>query len=756
MAEQQGTYEDFMNAGDSAAFDDHDWERAIQAYSMAIRARSDLPEPYISLGLALLQVQPPRLDEALKIYQKAHSLDQNDLIPLEKSADVYERMGRLQDAVKQYIAVADAYLERHHDLEKAISNWERATRLTPGLVKIHQKLALAYTRIGDKQLAIYEYLTLADIFHRVKRTEIAEKAVQKALQLDGRNAEALNALQAIRSGSEVIYRDKRLSVTDVDNLPSGFELDFSLDDLDTEEEEEANPKGPLGEVTDIALENLAVYIGDADMMLDPGIPYLLQAIEFHRVGMVEEAADAYEQAEAAGTRHKAISMSLGELMVDLEEWTNVVKHLNGLKDDPVYRAGANHGLGLAHMHLGDVRQACQYFLRAMQLADSDKGLDIGDVNTSSQRGAIYERFIKETGTVDEKTLDTANQRFADILGGKTWKRRLELSRHQFEDALTENPDNIFEMVAVSPEIINSMNLIDEYVRARRFNLAMDEAYYVIEKESDYLAVHLRVGQILVQLNRIRSAIQKYNYVAQTYLERGNRARALEIFNEVIKVAPMDIQLRYHLIEMLEQDERWNEVLDQYVSLARAYLELADVGNARTTFNQAVQLAQRIGADKARIVSILHQLGDIEMQRLELRPALRAYENIKNLEPTDEKARRMLIDLSFRLSDPVSAVRELDSLLQLYAKQRNGKAILELLESWVKERPNDESIRSRLAAVYQQIRRPEAALEQLDALLELQINSGRHSDACESIKKILALNPPSPTHYRNLVQQLGCG
>ncbi len=756
MAEQQGTYEDFMNAGDSAAFDDHDWERAIQAYSMAIRARSDLPEPYISLGLALLQVQPPRLDEALKIYQKAHSLDRNDLIPLEKSADVYERMGRLQDAVKQYIAVADAYLEQHHDLEKAISNWERATRLTPGLVKIHQKLALAYTRIGDKQLAIYEYLTLADIFHRVKRTEIAEKAVQKALQLDGRNAEALNALQAIRSGSEVIYRDKRLSVTDVDNLPSGFDLEFSLDDLEEEDEEEANPKGPLGEVTDIALENLAVYIGDADMMLDPGIPFLLQAIEFHRVGMVEEAADAYEHAESAGTRHKAISMSLGELMVDLEEWTNVVKHLNGLKDDPVYRSGANHGLGLAHMHLGDVRQACQYFLRAMQLADSDKGLDIGDVNTSSQRGAIYERFIKETNTVDEKTLDTANQRFADILNGKTWKRRLELSRHQFEDALTENPDNIFEMVAVSPEIINSMNLIDEYVRARRFNLAMDEAYYVIEKEPDYLAVHLRVGQILVQLNRIRSAIQKYNYVAQTYLERGNRARALEIFNEVIKVAPMDIQLRYHLIEMLEEDERWNEVLDQYVSLARAYLELADVGNARTTFNQAVQLAQRIGADKARIVSILHQLGDIEMQRLELRPALRAYENIKNLEPTDEKARRMLIDLSFRLSDPVSAVRELDALLQLYAKQRNGKAILELLESWVKERPNDESIRSRLAAVYQQIRRPEAALEQLDALLELQINSGRHSDACESIKKILALNPPSPTHYRNLVQQLGCG
>jgi tetratricopeptide (TPR) repeat protein len=755
MAEQQGTYEDFMNAGDSAAFDDHDWERAIQAYSMAIRARPDLPEPYNSLGLALLQVQPPRLDEALKIYQKSHSLDKNDLIPLEKSADVFERMGRLQDAVKQYIAVADSYLEQHHDLEKAISNWERATRLTPGLVKIHQKLALAYTRIGEKQLAIYEYLTLADIFHRVKRAEIAEKAVQKALTLDGRNAEALNALQAIRSGSEVIYRDKRLSVADVDDLPSGFDPEFTDLFMFEEEVEEANPKGPLGDSTDIALENLAMYIGEADMMMDPGIPYLLQAIEYHRVGMVGEAADAYEQAEAAGTRNSAISMSLGELMVDLEEWQNVIKHLDRLKNDPSYQAGANHGLGLAYMHLGDVRRACQLLLRAMQLADSDKGLDIGDVGGGGHRGAVYDRFMQETDRADEIILDTANQRFADTLSGKNWKRRLELSRHQFEDALTENPDNIFEVVAVSPEIINSMNLIDEYVRARRFNLAMDEAFYVIEKESDYLAVHLRVGQILVQLNQIRLAIQKYTYVAQTYLERGNRARALEIFNEVIKVAPMDIQLRYNLIEMLEEDERWPDVLDQYINLAKAYLELADVGNARTTFNQAVQLAQRIGADKTRIVSILHQLGDIEMQRLELRPALRAYENVKNLEPTDEKARRMLIDLSYRLSDPVSAVRELDSLLQLYAKQRNGKAIMGLLESWVKERPNDEAIRSRLAAVYQQIRRPDAALEQLDALLELQINNSRHSEACETIKKILGLNPPSPTHYRNLVQQLGC-
>jgi tetratricopeptide (TPR) repeat protein len=218
---------------------------------------------------------------------------------------------------------------------------------------------------------------------------------------------------------------------------------------------------------------------------------------------------------------------------------------------------------------------------------------------------------------------------------------------------------------------------------------------------------------------------------------------------------MNVQLRHDLIELLEEDERWSEILDQYISLADAYTGLGDINNARATLNQASQLAQRVGADSNKMVEILHQLADLEMLRLDPRQALRAYENIKHLDPDDEKARKMLVDLNFRLGDPIGAVRDLDGLLQLYAKRRDGQAILKLLEDWVQQRPNDEAIRVRLATVYQQIKRNKDALAQYDALLELQINNGKHADACQTLKKILGLKPDSPQHYLSLVRQLGC-
>jgi tetratricopeptide (TPR) repeat protein len=186
------------------------------------------------------------------------------------------------------------------------------------------------------------------------------------------------------------------------------------------------------------------------------------------------------------------------------------------------------------------------------------------------------------------------------------------------------------------------------------------------------------------------------------------------------------------------------------------MELADVTNARTTYNQAIQLAQRIGADKSTVTRILHRLADIDMSRLEMRAAQRSYEQIKTLDPNDAKARRALIELNFRLNDPASAIRELDTLLQYYAKERNGRAILELLEEWVKKRPEDEAMRSRLGAVYQQIKRNDEALKQYKALLELQLNSGRYQDGCQTLKRILALQPPNPQQYVHLMQQLGCG
>src|SRR5687767_162760 len=104
MADNREVYEQAMNAGHNAAWD-QDWQAAIQAYGRAVQEFPTDPDGHIHLGLALLEVG--RLDDALKIYTRAHQLAPGDPIPLEKSADVLERLGRLREAAQQYVNVAE-------------------------------------------------------------------------------------------------------------------------------------------------------------------------------------------------------------------------------------------------------------------------------------------------------------------------------------------------------------------------------------------------------------------------------------------------------------------------------------------------------------------------------------------------------------------------------------------------------------------------------------------------------------------------
>src|SRR5579859_4264278 len=195
MAGNRQLYEQAMNDGHSAAWD-QEWDKAIAAYARAIQELPEDPAAHNSLGLALLNAK--RFEDALKVYNRAHTLSPDDTIPLEKGADVLERLGRLQEAAAKYVAVADVYLGQR-DLEKAIGNWERATRLSPGLLQIHYRLAQAYERTGQARSALREYLTLAFNFQRSGDKQKAMQAVDRALRLVPNNPQAINAKQAIES-----------------------------------------------------------------------------------------------------------------------------------------------------------------------------------------------------------------------------------------------------------------------------------------------------------------------------------------------------------------------------------------------------------------------------------------------------------------------------------------------------------------------------------------------------------------------------
>ena len=742
MTTKQEVVEHYLNLGHSFAWD-QDWEKAVGAYARALQESPQDPDPYKFLGLALLQTK--RYNDALRVLMAAHKIAPDDPVPLERSADVLERLGRLKEAANQYISVAEIYLAQR-DIEKAIGNYERATLLTPGLLQIHFRLAQLYERTGRKRAAVLQYLTLAFNFQRAKDRERALQAIERALRLEPSNVQVLNAKRAIESGELMA----------VPNLNDAREVKVSAAAPEPKPEPPAPTSsshvgGPLGEVAERALAVLA------EAMLEGGLSMAeaqaIQGIELQKIGENAAAIQAFQTAERMGVRQPTLNICLGALYVATGDWENARKSLEKAQNMPDFAAGVAHGLGQAYIGLGRPREAATYLIRALQLADTQLAMNPDEAR---QLTVVYDELLAATKSMQDADLASTNIEFNRWLTGPDWKVRIPQTRRALDDRIRSGASGELIYLVKDPSIVEAITRVDDYIKRRLLTLAMDEAMRIIEKQPTSLPAHQRVAQVLMEEGQIQAAINKYSVVVNAYLARDDRASAAAILDEVIKIAPMDTSLRLSLIELLEREGQEARMLDEYIGLANAYYQLAEYDQARDTYQEANRLAIRLKSPPEKRAEILTRMADIYQQRLDYRQAQKTYEQLRDLLPTDDRPRRELIEVYFRLNNPIEAIRELDNLLRLYAQNKRGDQIVSTLEQLVEARPSEMALRQRIAAVYRQLNRRADAIAHLDALGEMQLDAGMYQEACATIRQIVALNPPNLSQYQTLLQQLGCG
>lgn len=742
-------YQQQMEIGNDAAWQGN-WSVAVDAYTHAVQEFSDEAEAHVNLGLALLRDE--QLNAALKVYKRAAQLAPNDPVPLEGSADALKKMGRLKEAAQQYVKVSEVYLSQR-DIGKAIANWEHATQLTPGLVSVHAKLAQAYERIGDKAQSIREYLVLAFNFQKNGDVPKAIKAAQRALRQDKRNSHTLNILRALESGGEVHLPEEMLQHKQPqdESEDSADLFDFSLDS-DSDNLVESDPLGPLGEAMTYALETLAQHVVEGE--LDMSVGFALQGMEYQRQDSKEDAIQSYLQAVEAGMNHPAMKLNLGVLMVLADQPKESLSHLGEATLDPNLSAGALHAMGLAYFALNEQKKASRYLTQSLRTVDTTLATSDEEIEQLTE---LYENLLATLDGRDAEALLPVNERLAGLLSGAEWKGRIsETRRHLEETFRDEGGQGLLEILSVKggDNIADTVSMIDRYIRQGLFVLAMDETHLAVEQSPYYLPVHVRMAEVMMKEGRIRQAIDKYNMVAKSYIVRNENQRAASILSEVLEMAPLDIEVRMNLIGLLEDEERWDEALDQYMGLANTYQQLSDFDRAGETYVNAEKLARHVDAEVSKIVSIKHRIADIAQMRLNTRQAQRVYEEIIEIDRTDEKSLRSLVDIYFTQSNAVEAIKKLDVLLGHYAQKGQINAMTSLLEDLVRQYPSDTALRSRMAQIYQRLERKGEAIEQLDALGELQLEIGAHKDAANTIRQIINMKPDRVEDYVRLLGQLG--
>ena len=345
---------------------------------------------------------------------------------------------------------------------------------------------------------------------------------------------------------------------------------------------------------------------------------------------------------------------------------------------------------------------------------------------------------------------------AQFLAGDGWEERARQTRQQLDAAAEDGQvATLADMLAAAGggKVLESMKRIEQYMKQGLWATAMEEAYYALEFSPIYLPVHTRMAEILTAENKPVAAATKYAVIAESYRQRGEMGRAARIMQQVLRLNPLDLAVRNQLIDLYLDQGKLEDALGQYVELADAHAALADLTTGRATYADALRVAQENRLDSSWSVRILHKIGDIDMQLLNWREALKEYEQIRTLAPGDEKARLLLIDLHFRLGNPRAALGELDVLLKQLLVARNVHRAASVLEELATNYPDEAHITDRLARTYQNMGRKMDAIAQYERLADQQLNAGENAQAAETIKAIIALGPDDPAAYQELLAQI---
>ena len=324
MAQNRARYEQALNKGIQYNADEQ-WQKAMGAFRTAISEFPKEPQPYVGLGEACLASK--QLDKALDCYKLAARYSGGDIAHLRKVADIQERMGKLTDAGKTYMAAGELLL-RQRQYEDAIDMWQRAVRLESGLLAAHRRLAMIFQRQNRLREAVREYLAIARILQERGDNPRALQMCRAALRLDPDNDDVLMAVKLIRGGADALAKPEEAAGPIAAESEDGMtQMVRQMADIFAAEQQ-AQPTKPsqadaVADAIRLAQNQLAEEIfRDEDEMEGTAVSGLSklerdaligQAMDFETRGHVKEAIGCYEKALLGGLRLPAAFYALGML-----------------------------------------------------------------------------------------------------------------------------------------------------------------------------------------------------------------------------------------------------------------------------------------------------------------------------------------------------------------------------------------------------------------------------------------------------------
>ncbi len=530
-----------------------------------------------------------RVDDAIATYRRILQLEPNNLPYRVKLIEQLSRQGRLEEALNERMAAAEAYLRAGH-AERAAQEYEQALLAWPANIQVRLAYANALMKAGRAVQAVAEY--------------------QRILQADPSVTMALARWQialATGVGASPGMSSPGAGSGKVASLEVLGRLLRAL---------RAENFRNYDEIVREYVMALDQHLGNADLRYALG--------EIHLVtGRQQEAATAFQQIVSAPGYEILARYALGQVYLmagdqvgaaqavrELEEAAAVVRRS---PPEPVMWAARPRSD--SEERLAPEIEISTLLARAYQLSGQVAKMQSA-LETVSQNRTRNDEVYTLIAEVAARRSDRAGQlqEYAQLV-------RQFRSNRQVENAVLI----LREMQRLSPD--------DPAVRSELADIQVSRG------QLDEGASELRaLADIYIRRGALAEASQVYQRLAEIAWNAGSHEESLGQLRQAIQFATEDMALRHQFVQYCLEIGRNADAVEQQTVIARYYFA------SRQSREAVAALQQLIAMDKSNFEAY-DLLGQTYYSVGEYEQAARVYRNLARVDPTNQLARVRLQELA---------------------------------------------------------------------------------------------------------------
>jgi tetratricopeptide (TPR) repeat protein len=609
-----------------AAFSQRDWERAEKYYDQLIAL--DKRNEYLRFEYAQVLVKYKRYEKALDQYEELLKLAGRDTkkraTTLRDTGDVYERMGKPEEAVETYRKAMKLMREGHwlhNELRQRVVDVYRSMDKLDQLAKEYEKK----WRYPDYD----ESMILAKIYDEIgqedKALEYFERAVKKNRRKVDPRLKIISILQRRGEDKKVVAAYK--SLIRVARSQHRFQFDlvqlyFRMGDRKQAESQ---------------LERIARRFRS-----DPQV-YLELADTYMRYDMREKAGDAYERLVRLDPKNESYILSLGEFYYRSSEMEKAKETWEKLLRSRLDDAEAHALLGETYAEHGLLDIGIEHYKKAVEISPDDMTIRRG-LAMNYERARRFQQAIDAwrhiMGEAEEPEVRAEAR--GRIIGVYQQQGRLRAKMRDYTQAFESDP----------PDVESGYFLAESHLKRKEY----EDAEKVFEKlieldgkkdEADLeayealLRIYEQTGaqkKAIVALEKMaelrpKLAREYFHRIAELSLELYQDDKAVRYATRAVEQNPDDSTAHARLGDVYREMQRLESAAkeyrvaidldprayDHYRKLAELYMELGKFNEAENLYRTIVKKAQdeslilKAGRKAMQLAEADGRLAEVEME-----------------------------------------------------------------------------------------------------------------------------------------------